>query len=162
MLEQKSEILEFLKKAEGSEQPQPPLRTVPRDGSLPLSFAQQRLWFLDQFEPNRAAYNIPLALRLTGALDAAVLQRCLNEVLRRHESLRTCFKTMEGEAVQVIQPAASLEMPLVDLGGLPEPEREAEARRLCSKEAQRPFNLTQDVLLRARLFQLGEADTFFF
>ncbi len=157
LLEQKSEILEFLKNAEGPEL-KPPLRTAPRDGTLPLSFAQQRLWFLDQFEPNSAAYNIPMALRLEGALDTGVLQRCLSEVLRRHEALRTCFTGVESQPAQVIQPAASVEIPLVDLEGSPQPEREETAKRLCAEEARRPFDLTRDVLLRAKLFRLGEAD----
>ena len=155
--EQKSEILEFLKCAEEPER-EPPLRTVPRDRNLPLSFAQQRLWVVDQFEPNSAAYNIPLTSRLTGALDTAVLQRCLSEIVRRHEALRTCFKTVNGEPSQLIQPAASLEMPLVDLGDLPEPEREETALRFCKEEAQRPFDLTRDILLRVKLLRLGEAD----
>ena len=124
------------------------MKTIPRKkGSdpAPLSFAQERLWFLDQLEPDSAVYNIPMGLRFGGALNVPVLQRCLNEVLRRHESLRTRFETVEGQPVQVIQPVASLEMPLVDLRGLPEPEREAEAKRLCMEEAQRPFDLTRDI-----------------
>ena len=155
LLARKSEILELLKNAG---EPEPPLQTVPRDGNLPLSFAQQRLWFFDQFEPNNAIYNIAKALRLAGALDVIVLHRCLNEILRRHEALRTCFKTVEGEPAQAIQPAASLEMPLVDLAGLPKPERKQAAARLCVEEAQRPFDLTRGVLLRAKLFRLSEAD----
>ena len=85
----------------------------------------------------------------------------MNE-LRRHKSLRTCFRAVEGQPVQVIQPVASLEMPAVDLRGLPEPEREAKAKQLCMEEARRPFDLTRDILLRARLFRLGEADHIFF
>ena len=141
------------------------MKTIPRKkGSDPalLSFAQERLWFLDQLEPDSAVYNIPMGLRFAGALNVPVLQRCLNEVLRRHEPLRTSFKAVEGQPVQVIQPEASLEMPLVDLRGLPKPEREAKAKRLCVEEAQRPFDLTQDLLLRARLFRLGEADHILF
>ena len=157
LLEQKSEILEFLKDAEGPER-EPPLQSAPRDGNLPLSFAQQRLWVLDQFEPNSAVYNIPMALRLTGALDTAVLQRCLSEIARRHEALRTRFMTVDGEPSQSIQPAASLELPLLDIGGLPEPEREETALRLCAEEARRPFDLTRDILLRAKLLRLGQAD----
>ena len=157
LLEQKSGILEFLKCAEERER-EPPLRSAPRDGNLPLSFAQERLWFLAQFEPNSAAYNIPMALRLAGALDAAVLHRCLTEVLRRHESLRICFTAGEGEPALVIKPGASLEMPLADIGNLPELEREETALQLCMEEAQRPFDLTRDILLRAKLLRLGEAD----
>ena len=92
--------------------------TIPRKNKLDpavLSFGQERLWFLDQLQPDSAVYNIPMGLRLGGALNVPVLQRCLNEVLRRHESLRTSFETVEGQPVQAIQPAASMEMPLVDL-----------------------------------------------
>jgi amino acid adenylation domain-containing protein len=123
-----------------------------------LSFGQERLWFLDQMEPDSSVYNIPIGLRFGGPLNVPVLQRCLNEVLRRHESLRTGFKEVEGQLVQVIQPVTSLEMPLVDLRSLPKPERKAKARRLCTEEARCPFDLTRDLLLRARLFRLSEAD----
>jgi amino acid adenylation domain-containing protein len=123
-----------------------------------LSFTQERLWFLDQLEPNSAAYNIPLQLRLRGAFNKPALQRSLNEILRRHESLRTRFEFVEGQSLQVIQPASSLEMALVDLTGLPKVEREAEANRLCFEEARRPFDFTCDILLRARLFRLDQAD----
>jgi hypothetical protein len=154
----KPEILELLKKAKAPKQQQPSLQAAPRSGNLPLSFAQERLWFLDQLEPNSAVYNLPMGLRLGGALNVPKLQRCLNEVLRRHEPLRTSFRAVEGQPVQVIQPVASLEMQLVDLRGQPKPEREAKAKRLCTEEAQRPFDLTRDLLLRAMLFRLGEAD----
>jgi amino acid adenylation domain-containing protein len=137
--------------------------TIPRRataGAATLSFAQERLWFLDQLEPDSAVYNIPLGLRLGGALNVSVLQRCLSEILRRHEPLRTRFEAVEGQPVQVIQPVAPLEMPLVDLRGLP--EREAEARRLCIQEFQRPFDLARDFLLRAKLYQLGETEHILF
>src|SRR5690606_16413955 len=84
--------------------PPPPLVPAPRDGEIPLSFAQQRLWFLDQFEPNSPFYNIPEAVRLHGPVDPAVLERCLNEIVRRHEALRTTFKTVDGKPQQVIAP----------------------------------------------------------
>ena len=93
----------------------PPLTPVSRGGSLPLSFAQQRLWFIDQLEPGSPLYNIPAALRVEGPLDAAVLARCLGEVVRRHEALRTVFATREGAPVQVIQPALPFLLPVVDL-----------------------------------------------
>ncbi len=159
--EQKPAILEFLQKAEAPGQQQPSLRAAPRKGNLPLSFAQERLWFLDQLEPGSAVYNIPIGLRLQGELNVPVLKRSLDEILRRHESLRTRFEVVEGRPVQVIQPVASLEMPLVDLRGLPEPEREAEARRLCMKEAQRPFDLRHDLMQRVTLLRLGEREHVF-
>jgi aspartate racemase len=160
--EQKPAILEFLQKAEALERQQPSLKAAPRRGNLPLSFAQQRLWFLDQLEPGSAIYNIPVGLRLGGALNVPVLQRCMSEVLRRHESLRTRFEAVKGQPVQVIQSGASLEMPLVDLRGLPGPEREAEAKRLCMEEARRPFDLQLDLMLRAGLLRLGETDHILF
>ncbi|RYZ33099.1 MAG: non-ribosomal peptide synthetase, partial [Myxococcaceae bacterium] len=80
----------------------PPLAPAPRTHPLPLSFAQQRLWFLHQLEPSSSAYNMPVALRLTGSLDSASLQRALSELLRRHESLRTCFTSVEEQPVQII------------------------------------------------------------
>ena len=98
-----------------------------RTGPTPLSFAQQRLWFIDQLEPGSSLYNIPLALRLSGPLDVAVLQRCLSEVLRRHEVLRTTFRTVAGEPVQEVRPATPFTLPLKDLSGLPVAEREGEA-----------------------------------
>src|SRR6185369_5998836 len=97
-------------------------RTVPplvpreeREGPLPLSFAQQRLWFIDQLEPDSPLYNISVALRIEGPLDAPLLALCLGEIVRRHEALRTIFSAFEGSPVQVIQPAAPFALPLVDL-----------------------------------------------
>ena len=82
----------------------PPIEPADREGELPLSFAQQRLWFLDQFEPGSPLYNIPFAVQLNGPLDLPALNRALDELIRRHEGLRTCFKERNGEAVQVILP----------------------------------------------------------
>jgi len=126
-----------------------------RPEELPLSFAQERLWFLDRLEPQSALYNIPMALSLSGALDAEALRRCLDEVVRRHEILRTRFQEVSGRLVQVIDEATRVEMPLVDLIGLPDGERETEIRRLRQEEAQRPFNLGLDGMLRSRLVRLG-------
>jgi len=138
--------------------PPPPLVPAPRDGEIPLSFAQQRLWFLDQFEPNSPFYNIPEAVRLHGPVDPAVLERCLNEIVRRHEALRTTFKTVDGKPQQVIAPELYVPFPVVDLTSLPKAEREVEARRLAEREAQRPFDLAHGPLLRARLVRLDEDD----
>jgi amino acid adenylation domain-containing protein len=129
---------------------------------LPLSFAEERLWLIDQLEPDSALYNIPFGLRLKGALDTAVLQQCLNEILRRHETLRAHFESKEGRPVQVVEPSPSLEMPLDDLSRMPEDQHESEALRICKAEARRPFDLTRDVLFRARLFKLGTTDHLLF
>ena len=132
---------------------------VSRDELLPLSFAQQRLWFLDQLEPNSPLYNLPEAVRLTGTLDVSVLHRCLNEVVQRHEVLRTTFPMLaDGRPYQNILPALDLTLPMVDLQDIPEMEREAKARQLAHEDAQRPFNLTSDLLLRATLLRLAPDD----
>src|SRR5208282_3688664 len=148
---QKDEILSLLNDARAAGRSrQAAITRIVRGQHLPLSFAQERLWFLDQLEPNSAVYNIPLGLRLAGELNVPVLQRCLEEIVRRHETLHTRFEAVEGQPVQVIQPVASLEMPLIDLNGLLEPEREREALRLCMEEAKRPFDLSLDLLLRSK------------
>src|SRR5260370_32869837 len=91
---------------------------------FPASFAQQRLWFLDQLLPNTPAYNVPIALRLSGALELTALEQSLNEIVRRHEALRTTFLNQEGSPVQVIAPTLALSLPVVDLQELPPGERE--------------------------------------
>ncbi|MES2940788.1 MAG: amino acid adenylation domain-containing protein [Pseudomonadota bacterium] len=127
---------------------------APRGDALPLSFAQRRLWFLDQFEGASAAYNIAAALRLTGALDARALERALDEVMRRHEVLRTHFASGQGEPVQRIESEARLRLWGDDLSGLPVAERTARARQLAQEEGQAPFDLQTGPLLRARLVKL--------
>src|SRR5678809_512048 len=108
----------------------------------PLSFAQQRLWFIDQFEAGASAfYNMPAAVRLEGALDYAALSRTFNEIVRRHETLRTAFIALDGQPVQVVQAALTLPLPLVDLSALPAAQRAAELQRQRRAEAERPFDL---------------------
>ena len=137
----------------------PPLVPVPRDGSpLPLSFAQQRLWFIEQLEPGSTAYHMPSVLRLRGPLDARVLERALGEVVRRHEALRTTFGESEGVPFQVVHPAGAARLEVTDLSRLAPAEREAEARRLAREEAQRPFDLRAGPLFRTRLLRLGEEE----
>jgi amino acid adenylation domain-containing protein len=120
----------------------------------PLSFAQQRLWFLDRLQPGGAHYNIPLALGVSGpmGLDRRLLAACLDEVARRHAVLRTTFAMDEtGEAWQVVAPPGPVPLPVVDLGALPEAARRGESRRLIHHEAARPFDLARGPLLRAAL-----------
>ncbi|HEX5715571.1 MAG TPA: amino acid adenylation domain-containing protein [Thermoanaerobaculia bacterium] len=133
------------------------LRQDRREG-LPLSFAQQRLWFLDQLEPGGWTYNIPLALRIEGGLDPAVLQAALRELVRRHESLRTVFAAVEGEPFQDIRPAGDPPLPQLDLAGLAPEARQRELRRLSRLEARRAFDLGRDPMLRALLVHLGETE----
>ncbi|HEX7241008.1 MAG TPA: amino acid adenylation domain-containing protein, partial [Longimicrobiaceae bacterium] len=136
----------------------PPLARVPRGRDFPLSFAQQRLWFIDQLEPGSPAYNLPAALRLRGRLDVPALRGSLEALVRRHESLRTVFAVRDGEPVQVIRPAGPVSLPVVELARLPGAARETEAVRLAEEEALRPFDLARGPLLRATLLRLGEDD----
>jgi amino acid adenylation domain-containing protein/non-ribosomal peptide synthase protein (TIGR01720 family)/FkbM family methyltransferase len=128
----------------------------PAHGPAPLSFAQQRLWFLDRLTPGSAAYNLPFAVRLEGVLDAAALRRTLDEIVRRHEVLRARFRASGGLPVQEIAPAAGLPLPIVDLTALPAAAEEATA--LARDEARRPFDLEAGPLLRACLLRTGAAD----
>jgi amino acid adenylation domain-containing protein len=134
----------------------PPLMPVARDGDLPLSFAQQRLWFLEQLQPGTATYNMPVAVRFRGVLDVATLQRSLREVVRRHESLRTTFALRGGSPVQVIAPPGRLGLPVIDLRELPDEPREAAIRQLAGEEARHPFRLEGGALVRAALLRSGE------
>ncbi|WP_116121188.1 non-ribosomal peptide synthetase, partial [Archangium gephyra] len=136
----------------------PPLKRVPRDGALPLSFAQQRLWFLDQLERGSAFYNVPAVVKLTGALQEDVLEKSFEELVRRHEALRTTFRTENGKPVQVISEQVRVPLERLDLRGQPEAEREAEARRRAEQESQRPFDLARGPLLRTTLLKLGERE----
>ena len=126
--------------------------------SFPLSFAQQRLWFIEQVEPGNAAYNIATAIHLKGEFSVALLEQSFIYLLQRHESLRTTFHLCEGQPVQVIQPVSTFEIPLVDLRSLPANERIPMSEEVMRQEAQTPFSLEKGPLLRARLCQLGERD----
>ena len=136
--------------------PAAPIERADRDGEAALSFSQQRLWFMDQLEPESAAYNIARAVKLAGALKTEALERAFDEVVRRHEALRTNFLTVEGKAVQRIARDTRFSLPFTDLSLLSETERDAELARRVRAEAQQPFNLAEDVLLRISLLQLRE------
>ncbi len=126
--------------------------------TAPLSFAQERLWFLDQLEPESPVYNLPAALRLAGALDPAALRRAIADVVARHEALRTTFRSVGGELVQEIGPPLPFTLPAIDLAGLGAPARAAEALRLARAEALRPFSLARGPLLRAALLLLARGE----
>jgi amino acid adenylation domain-containing protein len=132
----------------------PPVVPVDRDRPLPLSFAQERLWFIDRLEGGSAAYNIPTAVRLRGALNVDALERTLSEIVRRHESLRTVFAEADGSPVQVIAPLAGFALPVDDLSGVG--DRETEVQRRAREDAGRPFDLAQGPLFRATLLRLAD------
>jgi amino acid adenylation domain-containing protein len=125
---------------------------------FPASFAQRRLWFLDQFEPGRAFYNMSTPARLPGPLDVGVLRESLNALVRRHEALRTTFREVDGEPAQIIAPSLTLDLPVQDLRELPASMRQAEVLRLAGLEAQQPFDLGRGPLIRTRLLKLGDAE----
>jgi amino acid adenylation domain-containing protein len=154
--QRKEEILAFLHRSSASGEA--PIAHVPRDGELPLSFAQQRLWFLDRLQPGSYLYNEPAAVRLRGSLDADVLARSLNELIRRHEILRTTFRESGGRPFQVIAPELHIPLPLVDLSDRDAAEREADVLRCLGEEARHPFDLACSPLLRFLLLRLGEQE----
>lgn len=123
--------------------------------AVPLSSGQQRLWFMDRLEPNSALYNISTGLRLTGELNSQALEDALNEIVRRHESLRTTFPSVEGTPVQQINPPSSVPFQIVDLTSVPTPSREAEAARKLRELSSKPFDLSRDLMIRALLIKLS-------
>jgi amino acid adenylation domain-containing protein len=133
----------------------PPIRRAPRSGSLPLSFAQERLWFLDRLSPGSSAYNEPFALRLDGDLDADALERSLLEIVRRHESLRTVFPEVDGRPVQAVQAPPPAALPRIDLSAFSPEERERELHRLRDEQAGQGFDLRRGPLLRLALVRLS-------
>ena len=141
-----------------SESPEKSHTTIPRVsqvGDMPLSFAQQRLWFLDQLRPGSAAYNLGYAIRLSGPLDAGALRRTFAALVARHESLRTTFKVEDGEPRQVIALEAGHDLTFTDLDHLEASRREEEVRRLCAVESLRPFDLSAGPLMRTTLLRLS-------
>jgi amino acid adenylation domain-containing protein/non-ribosomal peptide synthase protein (TIGR01720 family) len=132
------------------------IEAVSRDRTLPLSFAQQRLWFLDQLEPGSSAYNRPFAFRLTGRLNVESLTQSLEEIVRRHEVLRTTYSTVDGEARQTIAPEIGLPISLIDLRHVPSQNRDAVVRALAAEDARRSFDLARGPLVRACILQTAD------
>jgi amino acid adenylation domain-containing protein len=136
----------------------PPIVTVERSGKLPLSFAQQRLWFLDQLEPGNSFYNVGRALRLRGPLDIKALTAAINHIILRHESLRTAFEADEGNPYQRILNHAPSELPLIDLREFPVELRQEKADELAAGEVKQPFDLTKGPFLRTKLIRVDDDD----
>src|SRR5919202_5808133 len=123
---------------------------------FPASFAQQRLWFIDQLVPGNAFYNVVTALRLTGSLNLTALEQTFNEIVQRHETLRTTFAAVSGQPVQIISPAFTTNLKLLELQHLPPEQREIEAHKLTAAESLRPFNLSTGPLMRVTVLRLTE------
>ena len=154
-----AELAALIDEARGARAPREVvlLRHAPRGAELPLSFAQEGLWFLDQMGAG-SAYNLSWAMRLTGPLDASALETSLGEIERRHEALRTIFLEVEGRPAQVVLPASPRVLTRVDLRATTEADRARVARQWAGEEADRPFDLTRGPLLRTSLLRLGEDD----
>jgi amino acid adenylation domain-containing protein/thioester reductase-like protein len=141
----------------------PPIIKRAKDAEIPLSYAQQRLWFLDQFEPNSSFYNIPFGLRLVGTLNITALEQSLKEIIHRHEALRTNFITVDGQPIQIIREWGSQNreqriISIVDLKHLPTTEKETAAQELAQQQAIVPFDLAVDALIRATLVVLSDTE----
>ncbi|NEQ79119.1 MAG: amino acid adenylation domain-containing protein [Moorea sp. SIO2I5] len=157
--EHKAEIMKLLGKTNlASHSTSEPIQVIPRDENLSLSFSQEGFWFIDQMEGTSATYNLFSAIKFIGSLNIVALEQSLQEIVRRHEVLRTNFKNVNGQPTQVISPSLHLTVPVIDLCMLPETEQYAEVMCLASEEAQQPFDLSQDTLLRAKLLQLKNTE----
>jgi amino acid adenylation domain-containing protein len=156
IVDRKAEIIAFLQDTASSGRVQ--IQPAPRDRELPLSFAQQRLWFINELEPHSSTYNISGAIRLTGQLDLVSLERTLQEIIRRHEALRTNFISHNGQPIQVIHQNSSWQMTSIDLQELPTNEREEKIQQLVTGEAEKPFALDTDSLIRATLIIATETE----
>jgi amino acid adenylation domain-containing protein len=163
LADRKAEIIACLN--EGSRELDAPILSIPtvsRHQNLPLSFAQQRLWFLDRLEPNSSSYNIPEAIRFQGKLDLEILQRSIETIVAHHEILRTNYLTAaDGEPIQVIQPSPKLALPLVDLQQYTDVEREERVRGYLHQASRQPFDLATDLMLRCCLLQLSPTEHIF-
>jgi amino acid adenylation domain-containing protein len=153
--QRKSELLHWFQQAHASTyQAAPELKPISRDQALPLSFAQQRLWFLDQLVPENPFYNMPSAVRLSGSLHLRALEQAFAEMVQRHETLRTRFAKVDGQPTQMITPTLPLPIPVIDLQALTPSAQELAIQQIATEEAHCPFDLTISPLLRVKLLQL--------
>lgn len=155
---EKIALLERRLKRKGKVVQDPTISHEKSTEKLPLSFAQERLWFLEQFQPGSPVYNVPAVMRLAGAVNVNALEWSFNEIVRRHEVLRTTFVSQDGEPVQVVAPELKLELPVSDLAHLSGLEQEREMQRLATTEAQEVFDLSHGPLLRIRVLRLAAQD----
>ncbi len=151
----------LLDKYLAKEQPDTRIARRTISGPVPLSFSQQRLWFLDRLIPDSPLYNVFNLLRFTFPVNTEVLQKSLHEIARRHESLRTHFTTIDGQPMQMVEPVSYIYVPIIDIRGMPEADRQTELQRLTNEEAQKPFDLMQGPLLRVTLIRIADQDYVF-
>ncbi|NET84984.1 MAG: amino acid adenylation domain-containing protein, partial [Moorea sp. SIO1F2] len=157
--ERQAEIIVFLQQnGQGYNTNYPPIKAIPRDQKLPLSFSQERLWFIDQLEGSKAPYIEHGALQITGNLNVLALEQALSEIVFRHEVLRTSFPTLNGTPTQVIHPDSTININVVDLQQYPEPERETILKQEVQREATTPFDLEVAPLIRCKLWQLDSSE----
>ncbi|HZU31810.1 MAG TPA: amino acid adenylation domain-containing protein, partial [Candidatus Angelobacter sp.] len=154
-------VAQLAEKLGGLAKEQLPVGPHPRPERLPVSFSQERLWFIDQIEGGSTQYHIPEALRLQGMLEVAGVRWAMNEMVKRHESLRTYFAQVDGEPVQYISPELTLDVPLIDLSALALHRQQDELKKALHNEWEEPFNLARGPLLRAKVFKLAEDDHVF-
>ncbi|MHC5744028.1 MAG: amino acid adenylation domain-containing protein [Nostoc sp.] len=154
----KAELILLLHKKNADTDTDFPLIKAERPQNLPLSFAQERLWLLNQLEPDNPSYNEQAALKLHGKLNVVALEQSLNKIIDRHEALRTNFRTINEQPVQIITDSLNLNVPIVDLTELPASEREIACQQLATTEANQPFDLTSSPLIRASVVKLTEVE----
>lgn len=157
--QQKPELIHWLNQLQASAHHNfSSITPISREDAIPLSFAQQRLWFLDQLVPENPFYNMPAAVRLSGHLNVEALERSFNEIVQRHETLRTHFVKVDGQPIQVIAPKLSLSIGVRDLQTLPPSEQEVVTQQIATEEAHRPFSLATSPLMRVTLLKLAHTE----
>jgi amino acid adenylation domain-containing protein len=156
--DRKAELIDFLQRITTKSEQATTIARVERQQPLPLSFTQQRLWILDQLEPESTAYNMPKAFRLAGDLHLFALERSLNEIIARHEILHTTFKSLDNQVVQVVAPPEKIVLTPQDLRDIPESEKLSQVSRLLTIEESYLFSLSQGPLIRFNLYQLADDD----
>ncbi|NEP88103.1 MAG: non-ribosomal peptide synthetase, partial [Okeania sp. SIO2C2] len=159
IVDRKTEILELLQEAQTTQKPvASSIKAISREQVLPLSYAQQRLWFIEKMALSSNAYNMPLTLHLEGKLDYLALEKSINQIIARHETLRTTFSEINGIPVQTIKPPFELQLPLQDLSKLAPSEQTTKLQQLLQTENELSFNLEVDTPIRTRLYQLGTTE----
>jgi amino acid adenylation domain-containing protein len=156
LADRKAEIITFLHEADQSvEATMTKIPLADRTQDLPLSFSQQRLWFLDQIEPNSSSYNIPEAVQLTGELNIQILQQAIDAIVAQHEVIRTNYRTIDSQAIQVINPPGTVALEIIDLQQVDPSQQSAQVQKYLQQASRQPFNLATDLMLRCCLLQLA-------